>query len=158
MSHLTREQIGRASKRLGDAGEEQAQGALRRIGINMIHEIGTPVTLRAVKPKSNIFEVHFKKKVAGDVRGIYKGTSVLAETKTIFGRNLQWSDLLPHQVTFLSEHDEYLGISLLVWVSDSGVHIMRWPVEGFGPGKGITKEHAEEISINSEKQLAEEYQ
>ena len=149
--------MSRTSKAIGSAGEEQAVSALSRIGVHMVEEIGTPFKMTQVSPaftKRGIFQVSFGKKVAGDHRGVAKGgLSVLIEVKTAFGRNLVWSDLLPHQPLALDYHNELDAISLLVYVTDNGVHVMRWPIAGFGPGKGITPQHADEIAINSEKEL-----
>jgi hypothetical protein len=91
--------------------------------------------------------------VSGDHRGILPGgRSVLAETKTILERNLVWSDLRDHQPERLDEHTRWGGLTFLVWVSARGVFIMRWPIPGFGPGKGITLEKAEQLDVTDATQ------
>jgi len=143
----------RLSQRLGAEGDQQAVGALYRVGVEQVEKIGTPVKIVAVSPDlthRGIYQVIFGEKVIGDYRGVAPGgISVIAEVKSAFGRNLHWSDLLPHQPPGLDRHDELGGISLLVWVTDNGVHVLRWPVKGFGPGKGLTPEAADKMSIRS---------
>jgi penicillin-binding protein-related factor A (putative recombinase) len=117
----------------------------------MIEQIGTPVILvPVVSQRRNTYQVIFGEKVSGDHRGLIgDGISVLAETKTIIDRNLRYSDLREHQPARLSEHVQYGGISLLVWVHDTGAYVMKWPVDGFEPGKSITHEHAQELDIET---------
>lgn len=138
-------------QRLGKSGEELAANALRRVGVSMVERIGTPVLLLPFHRVPGAFKVIWGEKVSGDHRGILEGSgrSVLAETKTIWDRNLRWSDLRTHQPGRLDMHREYGGISLLVWVHSSGVYVMRWPVEGFGPAHGLTPQRAMELSIEN---------
>jgi len=92
--------------------------------------------------------------VIGDRRGVAPGgKSVLAEVKTTYKRNLQWSDFEDHQIKDLEDHNELDGITLVVNVTDHGVHVLRWPIKGFGPGKGITPQQAEAMAINSTQEL-----
>lgn len=130
--------------RRGKRGQEIAKACLSRIGIEMIEKIGTPVKLIPVSPtmtKRGIFKVVYEETVSGDHRGILPGgISVLAETKTIYDRNLRWSDLREHQPARLDEHKRHGGMSLLIWVNGEtydDVYIMTWPIEGFGPGQSI---------------------
>lgn len=138
-------------QRTGKVGEEWAANALRRVGVSMVEQIGEPVKLVPYRGVTGAFKVIWGEKVSGDHRGIIEGSgrSVLAETKTVLDRNLTWSDLRPHQPGRLDMHTEYGGISLLVWVHSTGVYVMKWPVEGFGPGKGISPQRAAEIEIQS---------
>jgi hypothetical protein len=137
----------RYEDRIGKIGQEHAAAALRRLGVNMVEKIGTPVKLIPARVKGT-YKVVWGEKVSGDHRGILEdGTSVLAETKTIMDRNLVWSDLRDHQPERLSEHAQYGGVSLLVWVHSSGVYVMRWPVRGFGPRKSITPEVAQLLDL-----------
>ena len=159
--------MGRKSQSLGAGGERLASSRLYGIGVDMVEKIGTPVKLMALSPRvmaslrrmrvhGNIYSVVFGERVSGDHRGIIAGTgqSVLAESKTILDRNLRWSDLRPHQPDRLDQHRTYGGISLLVWITSNGVYVMEWPIPGFGPGKSITLEQAQEIEINDIKQIA----
>jgi hypothetical protein len=133
----------------GKAGQEHAQTALRRIGVMCVEKIGTPVRLIPTSKRGS-YMVIWGEKVSGDHRGIVPGgRSVLAETKTIYDRNLAWSDLRPHQPARLDAHTEWGGLTLLVWVSTSGVFIMRWPIPEFGPGKSITLERAQDLDITA---------
>lgn len=136
----------RREKQIGDHGEQLARSVLSGMGLEMIEKIGTPVKLIPVKSANfkNAYFVIWGEKVAGDHRAILPdGRSVLIEVKTIYGRNLTWSDLREHQPGKLSEHADWNGLSLLVWVHDDGVYAMRWPVVGFAPGKGITPSQAQ---------------
>src|SRR3990167_3160143 len=132
------------NQHIGKEGEERAANALRSKGVEMVEKIGTPV--RIVPGRAPLWG----EKVSGDHRGVLPGgTSVLAETKTIMDRNLVWSNLREHQPGRLTRHAELGGISLLVWVHSTGVYVMLWPVEGFGPRKSISPDRASELAIQS---------
>jgi hypothetical protein len=137
----------------GKHGQNVAASALTRLGIEMVEQIGTPMKLIPVTlafTKRNIYRVIFGEKVSGDHRGVlFGGRSVLAETKTILDRNLRYSDLREHQPGRLSSHATFGGLSLLVWVHNTGVYIMEWPIEGFVEGKSISPEKARELNIES---------
>jgi hypothetical protein len=140
----------RREQRIGKAGEEWVAPTLRGLGVEMVEKIGTPVRLISNPRIPGYFRVIYGERVSGDHRGILLGgRSVLAETKTILDHNLQWSDLRKHQPVRLSQHVELGGLSLLVWVHSSGIYTMRWPVEGFGPGKSISPERAQSLAIIS---------
>jgi len=133
----------RREDRTGKVGEELAESVLRSLGIEQIERVSTPVKL-IPSQYPGLFKVIFGEKVIGDRRGILPGgRSVLIEVKTILDRNLCWSDLRLHQPEGLSRHSELGGMSLLVWVHSSGVYVMRWPIDGFGPGKSITPNQAD---------------
>jgi len=135
----------RREQHLGSAGQNLAASTLSGMGIEMVEKIGTPVVLAPVGSGKNVFHVRFGEKVSGDHRGILPGgRSVLAETKTILDRNLQWSDLREHQPGRLCRHADLGGLSLLVWVHTSGVYVMQFPLEGFGERKSISVERARE--------------
>lgn len=139
-------------QRIGKHGQLTAAAVLSgRCGINMVEQIGTPVLLIPVQTqRRNTYQVIFGEKVSGDHRGLIgDGISVLAETKTILDRNLRYSDLREHQPARLSEHVNYGGISLLVWVHDTGAYVMRWPIEGFEAGKSITHAQAQELDAET---------
>ena len=126
--------MSKAQDTIGKQGQEIAAAALRRIGVNMIEKIGTPVKVipKGMKDRVQVFQVIWGEKVSGDHRGILDdGTSVLAETKTILDRNLRWSDLREHQPDRLTEHHNHGGLSLLVWVHSEGTYVMEWPIIGF---------------------------
>ncbi len=136
----------------GAQGQKQAAGALRRAGVNMVEQIGTPVKLipMGTVRGRQVFQVIYGDKVSGDHKGIMPdGTSVLAETKTILDRNLRYSDLREHQPERLTEHHENNGISLLVWVHSTGIYILRWPITYFVKGKSITPEEANLLNVES---------
>jgi hypothetical protein len=143
----------REEQQIGKHGQNMAASALSRIGIEMVEEIGTPVKLiPASAQRRDVFRVVFGEKVSGDHRGIlHGGISVLAETKTILDRNLRYSDLREHQPGRLTGHTKLGGVSLLVWVHNTGIYIMRWPVEGFVSGKSITVEMAQKLNIEDMK-------
>jgi hypothetical protein len=146
----------RAQDRQGKAGQERAAAILRARGILCVEKIGTPVRLIPVKGKAGAYIAIWGEKVAGDHRGVLPGgRSVLAETKAIFDRNLVWSDMRPHQPEKLDEHTSAGGLTLLVWASARGTFIMKWPIEGFGPGKGITPERADELDSELDIQAEE---
>lgn len=144
---------------IGKAGERQARQVLRQRGVRMPEKIGTPVRLVPTMTKSGrpAFYVYFGDKVSGDTMGILDdGTRVLAETKTIYNRNLRWSDLRDHQPEQLDLNKEYNGVSLLVWVSSHGVHVMDWvfPNEDFKLRKGLTPARAAELNVMDVSKLS----
>jgi hypothetical protein len=135
-------------QRIGKHGQITAASVLAgRCQINMVEQIGTPVILvPVVSARRNTYQVIWGEKVSGDHRGLIgNGISVLAETKTILDRNLRYSDLREHQPGRLSDHANYGGISLLVWVHGTGAYVMRWPIDGFEAGTSITHEQAQAL-------------
>lgn len=140
----------RRQQLIGKHGQNLAASVLSgRCGIEMVEQIGTPVKLVPVKTnRPNTYQVIFGEKVSGDHRGIIgNGISVLAETKTILDRNLQYGDLRDHQPERLTEDSKHGGISLLVWVHGSDAYVMLWPVDGFKRGTSISHERAQESSF-----------
>jgi hypothetical protein len=136
---------------IGKAGQEVAAAALRRVGVECVEKIGTPVKVipRGIYLRQPTYQVIWGEKVSGDHHGILPGgRAVLAETKTILDRNLQWSDLREHQPEALSRYAEFGGLALLVWVHSTGVYVMQWPVPGFGPRKSISPDRARELDVN----------
>ena len=140
----------RHDQRIGRIGQDYAASALRALGVEMVEGIGTPVRLiPASVSRRDVYRVIWGDKVSGDHRGILPGgRSVLAETKTILDRNLRWSDLREHQPNRLQTHTDFGGLSLLIWVHSSGIYVLQWPVEGFGPGKSLRLEDARRLAIN----------
>jgi hypothetical protein len=138
-------------QRVGQHGQKTARSVLSgRCGIYMVEPIATPAIYLPVNLKQNIFRVIFGEKVSGDHTGIVgNGIFVKAETKTVLEGNLTWSHLRDHQPGKLTEHAEHGGISLLVWVYDDDAWVMRWPIEGFGPGKSISRERAQELDAET---------
>ena len=137
----------RREDQVGKRGQNLAASILASIGVNMVEKIGTPVKLIPVKcgARKNVYQVIYGEKVSGDHRGILNdGTSVLVETKTILDRNLRWSDLREHQPGRLLEHSVHGGLSLLVWVHESGEYVMVFPIKGFEKGKSISVQRAQE--------------
>jgi hypothetical protein len=139
----------KGEQRIGRAGQNVAAAALSRLGVELVEEIGTPVRLvPAHAHRKDVFRVSFGEKVSGDHRGILPGgRSVLAETKTILDRNLRFSDLRDHQPGRLTAHADFGGLSLLVWVHQSGTYILQWPVPGFISGTGIDPDRAAQLNI-----------
>lgn len=139
--------MARREAKLGKAGEEHAMNAIRGLGVEMVERIGTPFTILKTKP-NHWYQGFFGEKVSGDARGVAPGgRSVLVETKTIWGRNLRYSDLREHQPERLSQHAELGGWSLLVWVHNSGIFIFEWPISDFCNGKSITPTRAQSLDI-----------
>ena len=142
----------RQQQSIGKHGQQLARSVLSGLGLEFIEEIGTPVKLIPVqipgqRQRRDVYQVIFGDKVAGDHRAMFPdGRSVLIEAKTILDRNLVWSDLREHQPMKLQQHAELNGLSLLVWVHSlemrQEVYVMRFPIAGFGPGKGITPDKA----------------
>jgi len=136
------------SKKKGNRGEEIAIKVLKRIGVLMPEEIGTPFSIVAVLGKG-VYRGFFKSKVSGDIRGHRSdGVAVLAEVKTV--PKLSWSTLTKHgehQAARLDQHAQH-AISLVVWVrSADEVFILEWPIQGFEPRKSISPEQAAKLNM-----------
>jgi len=145
-----------SSKKLGNIGEGIALNALKRIGVLMPEEIGTPFTVTG-HVRGKMLKGFFKEPVSGDIRGHRSdGVSILAEVKTHQGKTLPWSILTKHgehQAARLDQHAAH-AISLLIWVrAYNEVYIMNWPVPGYAPRKSITLEKAEQLSIRTKGDL-----
>jgi hypothetical protein len=55
----------------------------------------------------------------------------------------RWSDLEAHQREALDNHQELGGLSLVVWVIESGEAIvLPWPIEGLAKGKSVSWDKA----------------
>lgn len=132
------------NKRTGNRGENVAAAALRLRGIQCVSKIATPH--RRIKTPPYIV---YDEKVAGDHRGILpNGIGVLAESKTISGDRLNYSELKPHQHQSLKDWNDNNGLALIVWVSDYGVFVMEYFLAGL---KGL--EPKSSLSINNAKQV-----
>ena len=115
---------GKRNKRAGKVGESIALVRLRQ-------------------PKTRaIVGAHPIAAVAGDIRAVVPGgRSVLVEVKARPGR-LCWSDLEPHQVANLDEHQRAGGLSLLAYVYPGGCAVMVWrPIGLEGPRCSLTPDH-----------------
>lgn len=139
---------GTQAQQHGKQGEQIGAGALRRMGILQVEKIATPYIKIKHPTDFGYYRIKETEKVAGDWRGILtNGVSVISEIKTRYGNNLAWSDFEPHQIEKLYNHAE-LAISLVVYVHDYGVNVMRWPVIGFDkPRCSITPARADELDI-----------
>jgi hypothetical protein len=156
----------RLSQNIGKHGQQQARSVLSGMGLEMVQPIATPVLLTRVPAQfllgifrrmNNIFRVVWGEQVNGDHTAILpNGRFVLIEVKTILDKNLVWSELRDHQPDALTQHAQFNELSLLVWVHDSGVYVMRWPIEGFGPGKGITPERAQVYHLRTCEYIREQ--
>ena len=120
---------GRACRRLDYQTEEIVRLALRVVGFRMIGRTrpldGGPV-----------------EETGGDFRAVEPGTgrSVLVAVKC------RRSD----QRQALDEHHQLGGLSVLAWVTERhGIWLLRWPVEGFGPGRSLQEETAEPSPLNN---------
>lgn len=110
------------NKRTGNHGEDVAAAALRLLGVQCVAKIATPHR-RINKPPYIVYD----EKVAGDHHGILpNGIGVLAESKTIAGGRLNYSELKPHQHKALQEWSSNGGLALVVWVSDFEVFVMEY--------------------------------
>ena len=131
----------RANQRSGAVGENVAMRALVTAGYRRIKKIHTGF----VKIKG---QWKPRKKVDGDLRAIepHTGRAVLAEVKRREDK-LLYSDLNPHQRDGLTEHAEFNGIALVVWVHREGVAVMTWPIAGFEPRTSLSIKRAKELSL-----------
>lgn len=147
----------RQQQRIGKHGQNIAASVLSGLGLERVTQIGTPVRLIKMGSVRSVpvFQVIFGDKVSGDHTAIWRGKFVLIETKTILDNNLVWSDFREHQPDELADHAAKGGISLVVWIHSTGKYVMRFPIEGFGKGKGITPERARELDSQTRMFLRE---
>jgi penicillin-binding protein-related factor A (putative recombinase) len=142
--------MSRLSDQVGKHGQDIAERVLRMIGVKQVEQIATPVKLIRVHGMNGVYRVIWGKKVAADFRGVGPdGKSVLAEVKTYRDGNLPYGALEPHQHDFLREHAKLGAISLLVWVHESGVYVLPYPIDGFRKGKSITASQARALHIEA---------
>lgn len=141
--------VGKKEQEQGKAGEVRAEAALRRAGVFNVEKIGTPIRITGTKliHGRHWYSIVWGDKVAADRRGeLENGISVIAEVKTIFERNLRWSDLRKHQPGKLTSHK---GISVIVWNNKRGANILRWPIPGFSKkGDSLTADQAEKLKVD----------
>lgn len=136
-------------KRMGEHGERAAHYALNALGLEFIEPIYQAWKLIRWMPKCGRGAAHIVplKKLKGDFRAIGPdGVSVLVEVKLREGR-LMWGDLKAHQREALTEHYQFGGESLVVWVATNEIYILRWPIEGFAARQGLTEARARELRI-----------
>jgi len=134
------------AQKMGAEGEDVAAAALRACGIRMVEQIATPFAITA-KREGGWVRIKRKAKVSGDRRGVMgdgSGRRVLAEVKSTGSDRIKWSRLRDNQVRALDENNRLGAVSLLVVVFNSVAFVLRWPVDGFGPGTSIRVEHVTE--------------
>jgi len=141
--------MSRRQQIVGKRGENLVASTLSGLGLRMVERIGNPYSITGQNKRGG-FEVIFTGTASGDFRAVLPtGASVLVEVKTVLDRNLTWSHLRKHQSVALTKHAEIgTALSLLVWVHNSGIYIMRWSItgiDGFAPRHGLTPERAAEL-------------
>jgi len=151
---------GRRNQNVGKHGENLANSTMNMHGIEQIEKIATPVILRPYhngrRIVPGVFHVKHGEEVAGDRRAVLPGgTSVLAEVKTVEGDRLIYSKLKDHQHAGLALHSSFGGLSLVVWVSDYGAFLMRYPIAGFVRRSSVTVERARELHETTVQWIAE---
>ncbi|MEE9905534.1 MAG: hypothetical protein K4305_08950 [Chlorobium sp.] len=139
---------GRRNRQQGAWAEELAAEALRRLGFQCVEPIHTG--FQVVRSGGRITGAFPMEKVSGDIKAIAPGgRSVHCEVKYQPDpyQNLTWSMFTrkrkSHQIKALNDTVDAGGIGLVVWVRGyTEVCVLQWPIDGFGPGKGITWEQA----------------
>jgi hypothetical protein len=132
----------RRNTKIGKKGQDIAMKTLAAAGYVCIEPIETGWTIiRKYDPrtkKSVIVSAFPKEKVSGDIKAIdpTTGKAVHVECKAVSG-NLKYSELDPHQVKALDMVVKSGAISILAWVRGFDCKLYHWPIDGFGPGKGL---------------------
>jgi hypothetical protein len=137
---------GRSSQQRGEAGELLVRAALQKIGLKQIEKIHTP--WRIIRDdKGKVIDAVPLEKVEGDFVAIdpNTGKKVLVESKWRQFPRLAYGDVKIHQHRSMFDNDAYGGISILAWVRDGRVKLMRYPVLKFEPNKSIKWAEATEI-------------
>jgi len=139
----------RYSRAKGKTGEQQAVIALNTTNLQMVERIYTGwKMIRTIKRRGGqtLAWIVPQAKVSGDFRAVTpRGQSVLIEVKYHADQSFFLSQLAKHQRKALTEHHENKGLSLVIWVTDDDAYILRWPVPGLVPRKGITPAVAESL-------------
>lgn len=120
-----------ANRKQGAAGENEAKKELEKRGVSNVEF--TPVEWVIIRGASGkIVKAFPKRKAPTDLSGIIAGRGwfVKAEVKTKDG-TLPHSMLESHQHAALQRHHALGGLSLVVWVHDGIVSVMRYPIAGF---------------------------
>lgn len=120
-----------ANRKQGAAGEAEAKKELEKRGVSNVEF--TPVEWVIIRGASGkIVKAFPKRKAPTDLSGIIAGRGwfVKAEVKTKDG-TLPHSMLDKRQHKALQRHHDLGGLSLVVWVHDGIVSIMRYPIAGF---------------------------
>ena len=147
---------GRYAQAIGKNGEILALSVLAGRGVRIPERFGPAVQMSLVRGVKGAYHIIPGDPVSGDINGILEnGIRVIAEVKTVYDRNLRWSDLRKGQPEKLDMNKQYNGISLLVWVSGEGVFVMDWqyPNDDFGPGHGLTIAQARLLDVMDVNQL-----
>lgn len=119
------------NRKQGAAGESEAKKELEKRGVSDVQF--TPVEWVIIRGASGkIVKAFPKRKAPTDLSGIIAGRGwfVKAEVKTCDG-TLPYSMLEKHQHEALQRHHDLGGLSLVVWVHDGIVSVMRYPIAGF---------------------------
>lgn len=129
--------MAKVSVSLGQGGELVTRSSLTRLGFEMIERVHTP--WRIQRKGKKIVGATPVERVSGDFIAIEPGTGkkVLVESKLRKGDRIRWSDLEKHQIEALDNNHALGGISLVSMTCDYGHCILRWPIEGFEPGKSL---------------------
>lgn len=157
----SRQDQGRINQNRGGQGESIAANVLFARGLAMVEKIGTPTKKIPLEQSGkkllrklgintrDLYHVKFGEKVSGDRRAIIPeyGISVLVEVKTRLDSKLSTSDFEKHQLQALTTHVENGGISLIVWVHESGVYVLNYPINGWGKNYPLSPEQARIVDI-----------
>jgi len=138
-----------ANRKQGAAGENEAKKELEKRGVSDVQF--TPVEWVIIRGASGrIVSAFPKRKASTDLSGIIAGTGrfVKAEVKTRDG-SLPYKMLDDNQHAALQRHHDLGGLSLLVWVHDGIVSVMRYPVAGFRFRTSIKPEQVIEWGIDA---------
>jgi hypothetical protein len=150
MSSFSKIIQGKRNKRNGDFAEALAVEALRRAGFRCVEPIRTGWIIK--RHGVQIVGAVPLDKVSGDIKAIAPGgRAVHCEVKYVPDGNLCWSVFTrkgkDHQIRCLNETVEAGGLGLVVWIRSAGqVFLLRWPIPGFIPGKGLTWREADDLS------------
>lgn len=128
---MPRNNLQSANRKAGAKGENDAKKELEKRGVSDVQF--TPVEWVIIRGASGrIVSAFPKRKASTDLSGIIAGTgrSVRAEVKTRDG-SLPYKMLGDDQHASLQRHHDLGGLSLLVWVHDGVVSVMRYPIAGF---------------------------
>jgi len=137
-----------ANRKQGAAGEDDAKKELERRGVSNVEF--TPVEWVIIRGASGkIVKAFPKRKAPTDLSGIIAGRGwfVKAEVKTCDG-TLPYSMLEKHQHEAMQRHHDLGGLSLVVWVHDGIVSVMRYPIAGFRFRTSIKPEQVIEWGID----------
>lgn len=148
VEHLLARRRGKLNERRGREAEDAVGLRLKLLGFACIQRITTP---KRSFVRDGKIKTQYTKRVSGDYRATLppSGTSVHVECKRTED-NLRFSAFEAHQIAALNEHHHAGGLSLVAWIHQIEIMILRWPMAALVAGRGVTVEQGRALALRAE--------